>query len=39
MALDLQGWEMKNLVEGLFDGTLGLTKFMSDAENGQFIAI
>jgi peroxiredoxin family protein len=39
MALDLQGWEMKNLVEGLFDGTLGLTKFMSDAENGKFIAI
>ena len=39
MALDLQGWEMKNLVEGLFDGTLGLTKFMSDAESGQFITI
>ncbi len=39
MALDLQGWEMRNLVEGLFDGTLGLTKFMSDAESGQFITI
>jgi peroxiredoxin family protein len=39
MALDIQGWEMRHLVEGLFDGTLGLTKFLSDAENGQFITI
>lgn len=39
MALDIQGWQMGNLVEGLFDGTLGLTRFMSDAENGQFIAV
>lgn len=39
MALDLQGWQIRNLVEGLFDGTLGLTKFMSDAESGQFITI
>ena len=39
LALDIQGWEIRHLVEGLFDGTLGLTKFMSDAENGQFITI
>ncbi len=39
MALDIQGWEIRHLVEGLFDGALGLTKFMSDAENGQFITI
>ena len=39
MALDVQGWEIGHLVEGLFDGALGLTKFMSDAENGQFITI
>ena len=39
MALDIQGWEMGHLVEGLFDGALGLTKFMSDAENGQFVTI
>lgn len=39
MALDIQGWQMGHLVEGLFDGALGLTRFMSDAENGQFIAV
>lgn len=39
MALDIQDWGMVNLVDGLFDGALGLTKFMSDAEDGQFIAI
>jgi len=26
-------------VEGLFDDSLGLTKFLSDAESGQFITI
>jgi peroxiredoxin family protein len=39
MALDLQGWELGHLVDGLFDGALGLTKFLSDAENGQFITL
>ena len=39
MALDVQGWEMGHLVDGLFDGTLGLTKFLSDAENGQFVTM
>jgi peroxiredoxin family protein len=39
MALDLKGWEIGHLVEGLFDGALGLTKFLSDAENGQFITL
>ena len=39
MALDLQGWEMERLVEGLFDGPLGLTKFLSDAESGQFVTL
>jgi peroxiredoxin family protein len=39
MALDVQGWEMDRLVDGLFDGALGLTKFMSDAESGQFITL
>jgi len=37
MALDVKGWELDELVDGLFDGALGLTKFLSDAENGQFI--
>jgi peroxiredoxin family protein len=39
MALDVKGWEIKQLEEGLFDGALGLTKFLSDAENGQFITL
>ena len=39
MALDLQGWDIDHLIEDLFDGSLGLTRFMSDAEKGQFIAI
>lgn len=39
MALDIQGWEMGHLVDGLFDGARGLTKFMSDAENGQFVTV
>ena len=39
MALDIRGWEMGHLVEDLFDGPLGLTKFLSDAENGQFVTL
>lgn len=39
MALDLEGWEMTDLEKDLFDGPLGLTKFLSDAENGQFISL
>jgi peroxiredoxin family protein len=39
MALDIQGWAIEHLVDGLFDGPLGLTKFLSDAEDGQFITL
>jgi peroxiredoxin family protein len=39
MALDLRGWGVEQLVEDLFDGPLGLTKFLSDAEGGQLIAL
>ena len=39
MALDVQGWETDHLQDDLFDGALGLTKFLSDAENGQFITL
>ena len=39
MALDVQGWELANLEDGLFDEALGLTKFLSDAETGQFITL
>ena len=39
MALDINGWETDRLAEGLFDGALGLTKFLSEAESGQFITL
>jgi len=39
MALDVSGWNEDRLVEGLVDESLGLTKFLSDAENGQFITL
>jgi peroxiredoxin family protein len=39
MALDVKGWETDALADGLFDGPLGLTKFLADAENGQLIAL
>ena len=39
MALDITGWGEDRLVDGLFDETMGLTKFLSDAEAGQFITL
>jgi peroxiredoxin family protein len=39
MALDLQGWSVEQLADGLFDGPLGLTKFLSDAEAGQLVTL
>ena len=39
MALDVKGWELNALTDGLFDGAMGLTKFLSDAENGQFVTL
>ncbi len=39
MALDVLGWELDKLEDGLFDEPLGLTKFLSDAETGQFITL
>jgi peroxiredoxin family protein len=39
MALDVNGWELGHLEEGVFDDALGLTKFLSDAENGQFVTL
>ncbi len=39
MALDVAGLEMNHLAEGLFDGPLGLTKFLSDAETGQLVTL
>jgi peroxiredoxin family protein len=39
MALDVTGWEVDHLEPDLFDGPLGLTKFLSNAEGGQFVAL
>lgn len=37
MALDVLEWDMDRLVEDVFDGALGLTRFLSDAEAGQLL--
>ncbi len=39
MALDVKGWELNRLEDDMFDGPMGLTKFLSDAEDGQFITL
>ena len=39
MALDVSGLEMSDLVDDLFDGPLGLTKFLSDAESGDLVVL
>lgn len=39
MALDILGWEMDNLVDDIFDAPLGLTKYLSDAEEGDLITL
>ncbi len=39
MAMDVTGWEMDRLVPDLIEGPLGLTKFLSDAEDGQLITL
>jgi peroxiredoxin family protein len=39
MALDISGWEEERLAADVFDGALGLTKFLSDAETGQLVVL
>lgn len=39
MALDILGWKEGDLVNGVVDGAMGLTKFLSDAEEGQLVTI
>ena len=39
MALDVAGLQISDLVEDLFDGPLGLTKFLSDAESGDLVVL
>ena len=37
MALEVSELGLDDLVEGLFDGELGLTKFLADAEGGELV--
>lgn len=37
MAMDVAKLSMDDFVEGLFDGELGLTKFLADAEEGELV--
>jgi peroxiredoxin family protein len=39
MAMDISGWQESELVEDLFEPPAGLTKFLSDAENGHLVTI
>jgi len=39
MALDVLGWQEDDLVDNLFDGSMGLTKYLSDAEQGQLVTL
>jgi len=37
--MDVLGWEESDLQESLFDGAMGLTRFLSDAETGELITL
>ncbi|TCS60624.1 DsrE/DsrF/DrsH-like family protein [Varunaivibrio sulfuroxidans] len=39
MVMDVLGWDDDALTDGLFDGQMGLTKFLSDAETGQLMTL
>lgn len=39
MVMDINGWELDHLVDDLFDGMMGLTAFLGDAESGQLITL
>lgn len=39
MVLDVLDWDTSHLVEDLFDGQMGLTKFLSEAETGQLVSL
>jgi peroxiredoxin family protein len=39
MALDVKGWNMDNLVDDLFDGPLGMTGLLVDAEAGELVVL
>ncbi len=39
MVMDLMHWSDDSLAEGLFDGQMGLTKFLADAESGDLMTL
>jgi peroxiredoxin family protein len=39
MVMDLKKWELDHLADDLFDGMLGLTKFLADAEDGELMTL
>lgn len=39
MVMDLKHWSESDLAEGLFDGQMGLTKFLADAETGDLMTL
>ncbi len=39
MAMDVAGWKESDMVEDLLDEAAGLTKFLSDAEDGQLVVV
>lgn len=39
MVMDLMHWSEANLADDLFDGQMGLTKFLADAEDGDLMTL
>lgn len=39
MAMDVLGWEIKDLEEGLFDDVIGLTSFLDMAEDAKILFV
>lgn len=39
LAMDVLGWELEDLEEGLFDEMVGITEFLGIAEGGQIMVI
>lgn len=39
LVMDLMHWSESDLVDGLFDGQMGLTKFLADAESGDLMTL
>ena len=39
MALDVMGWDESNLIADLFEGPMGLTRFLDEAEKGQIVTL